>query len=70
MRIGFNAQRLAGQRLGVGRYIEYMVRNWSALLTPDDELSLFVRQPLDWTPPPTNGHIRKVLLESKMSGIP
>ena len=70
MRIGFNAQRLAGQRLGVGRYIEYMVRNWSALLAPDDELSLFVRQPLDWTPPPTNGHIRQVLLESKMSGIP
>jgi glycosyltransferase involved in cell wall biosynthesis len=70
MRIGFNAQRLAGQRLGVGRYIEYMVRHWSTMLTADDMLSLFVRRPLDWQPTSPRGQIRTVLLESRMSGIP
>lgn len=70
MRIAFNAQRLAGQRLGVGRYIEYMVRHWSELLTADDELTLYTRRPLDWTPEAKRGTIRKVLLESGMSGIP
>jgi glycosyltransferase involved in cell wall biosynthesis len=47
MRIGFNGQRLAGQRFGVGRYIEYMLRHWSNMLGVSDEVDLFVRRPLD-----------------------
>ena len=46
MRIAFNGQRLAGQRLGVGRYIEYMLRYWSKLLTGSEEVSLFLRREL------------------------
>jgi glycosyltransferase involved in cell wall biosynthesis len=46
LRIGFNGQRLAGQRLGVGRYIEYMLRYWSRMLSPSDELTLFLRRQL------------------------
>jgi len=46
MRIAFNGQRLAGQRLGVGRYIEYLLRYWSEMLD-DDEVSLFLRRPLE-----------------------
>ncbi len=30
MRIGVNARRLVGQRLGIGRYIEYMARHWNS----------------------------------------
>lgn len=47
MRIGFNAQRLTGQRLGVGRYIEYVVRHWSDQLAPDEQVVLYLRSPLD-----------------------
>lgn len=70
MRIAFNAQRLAGQRLGVGRYIEYMIRHWGELLTAEDELTLYVRRRLDWEPKAARGSIRTVLLESRLSGIP
>jgi glycosyltransferase involved in cell wall biosynthesis len=47
MRIGFNGQRLAGQRFGVGRYIEYMLRHWSTMLGVSDEVELFLRRPLE-----------------------
>lgn len=47
MRIGFNGHRLAGQRLGVGRYIEYMLRYWGGMLGPAEEVELFLRRPLD-----------------------
>lgn len=69
MRIAFNGQRLAGQRFGVGRYIEYMLRHWDRMLAADEELSLFVRRPLD-ADLALGARIRPVLLESNMSGIP
>ena len=47
MRIAFNGQRLAGQRLGVGRYIEYMLRYWSRFLDPSEEVALFLRRRLE-----------------------
>jgi glycosyltransferase involved in cell wall biosynthesis len=47
MRIGFNGQRLASQRLGVGRYIEYMLRYWSRMLDGSERVDLFLRRPLD-----------------------
>jgi glycosyltransferase involved in cell wall biosynthesis len=46
VRIAFNAQRLAGQRFGVGRYIEYMLRYWRGMLTPDEAVTVFLRAPL------------------------
>ena len=46
MRIAFNGHRLAGQRLGVGRYIEHTLRYWGGMLSDSEELSLFLRQPL------------------------
>lgn len=46
MRLGVNARRLEGQRLGVGRYIEYLLRHWETMLAPSDEVVLFVREPL------------------------
>ncbi|MCI0396169.1 MAG: glycosyltransferase family 4 protein [Chloroflexi bacterium] len=46
MRIAINAQRLAGQRLGVARYIEYIVKNWDTQFRPDDKATLYIREPL------------------------
>jgi glycosyltransferase involved in cell wall biosynthesis len=73
LRIAFNGQRLAGQRLGVGRYIEYMLRYWRGMLTPSEEVTVFLRQPLseasrrylDLGP-----SIRTQLLPPDISGIP
>lgn len=46
MRWGVDAQRLAGQRLGVGRYIEYLARHWDRAAEETDRVTLFVREPL------------------------
>jgi glycosyltransferase involved in cell wall biosynthesis len=54
VRIGVNARRLEGQRLGVGRYIEYLVKHWAGQLAADEEVVLYVREPLrsaDTLPP-------------------
>ena len=47
MHIGFSAWRLAGQRLGIGRYIEYMLKYWNGLLEPSDRVTIFVHEPFD-----------------------
>ena len=47
MRVGVNALRLSGQRLGIGRYIEYMVKYWGKYLEPSDRVTLYVREQLD-----------------------
>lgn len=70
MRIAFNGQRLAGQRFGVGRYIEYLLRHWGAQLTPDEAVSLFLRRPPEADLLAMKGQIQSVLLSSRMSGIP
>lgn len=69
MRIAFNAQRMAGQRFGVGRYVEYMIRHWSQMLAPDDKLTIFLRKPLkgfgDLGP-----QVEQRVLGPDMSGLP
>jgi len=47
MRLGVNALRLTGQRLGIGRYIEYMLKHWNHMLTPSDRVTVYVREPVD-----------------------
>jgi len=44
--IGVSAWRLAGQRLGIGRYIEYLLKHWATQLQPDERATLFVHEPL------------------------
>src|SRR5438034_7071179 len=46
MRLGVNARRLEGQRLGVGRYIQYLIKHWGAQRVPGEEFRLYLRQPL------------------------
>ena len=47
MRFGVNALRLSGQRLGIGRYIEYLLRDWDSMLDADDRVVVYVRDPFD-----------------------
>jgi glycosyltransferase involved in cell wall biosynthesis len=47
MKIGLNAQRLVGQRLGVGRYLEYLIRHWANMLDASESVEVYLRAPLD-----------------------
>jgi glycosyltransferase involved in cell wall biosynthesis len=47
MRFGVNALRLSGQRLGIGRYIEYLLKDWDSMLEPGDQVVVYVREPFD-----------------------
>lgn len=47
MHIGINGMRLSGQRLGVGRYIEYLLKYWDELRQPEDQFSILVQRPFD-----------------------
>lgn len=47
MKVGVSAWRLYGQRLGVARYIEYLLKHWSTMIRPDDRVTLYVHQPAD-----------------------
>jgi glycosyltransferase involved in cell wall biosynthesis len=47
MNIGLSAWRLSGQRMGVGRYIEYMLNYWNGMLEPPDRVIIFVHDHFD-----------------------
>lgn len=44
MKIGINVSRLSGQRLGVGRYLEYMLKYWGQMLQPGEEVQAYLRE--------------------------
>jgi glycosyltransferase involved in cell wall biosynthesis len=44
VRIGINVSRLSGQRLGVGRYLEYLLKHWSQMLAPEEEVHAYLRE--------------------------
>lgn len=69
MRIAFNGQRLAGQRFGVGRYIEYLLRYWAEQLGADEELTVFVRQPVEAALAELAPNVKIALLRSHRSGL-
>lgn len=68
MRVGVNAHRLAGQRLGIGRYIEYMLKYWNSMLLPSEEVTLYVRAPFDKDSLRLSGAFRVELLEPNLPG--
>ncbi|HEV2131440.1 MAG TPA: hypothetical protein VGR27_10080, partial [Longimicrobiaceae bacterium] len=41
MRLGVNGLRLTGARLGVGRYLEYLLRWWPTLDHPFSEIAVY-----------------------------
>lgn len=50
MTIGVNARRLQGQRFGIGRYIEYMLKYWDKMLLPSERVNLYVQEPFTEQP--------------------
>lgn len=58
MTFGTNAQRLMGQRLGVGRYLEYLIKHWSRLLSGSETMVLYSRDRLDTSGLPLNHAFR------------
>jgi len=69
MRLGINAMRLSGQRLGVGRYIEYMLRYWERFLQPSDSVTIYVREPFDKRTLNLSDAYTVKLLESSLGGV-
>ncbi|MBA2462459.1 MAG: glycosyltransferase family 4 protein [Actinobacteria bacterium] len=47
MKFGVNALRLSGQRLGIGRYIEYLLKDWDTMLEAGERVVVYVREPFD-----------------------
>ena len=47
MELAINGIRLMGQRCGVGRYIEYLLRYWSGLSHPFDRICVYTPGPLE-----------------------
>lgn len=47
MHAAINGLRLAGQRLGVGRYIEYLLREWGTAALPAERFTVYTRDPLN-----------------------
>jgi glycosyltransferase involved in cell wall biosynthesis len=52
MKIGVSGWRLAGQPMGVVRYVEYLIKHWGRQLREDEHVTLFVREALRPTFPP------------------
>jgi glycosyltransferase involved in cell wall biosynthesis len=69
MHVGFDGQRLYGQRLGVGRYIEYLLNHWSAQLHANETCTLFLRKQLPPGDPVTLLPFRTRVLAPALSGI-
>jgi glycosyltransferase involved in cell wall biosynthesis len=47
MRVGVSGWRLAGQPLGVSRYIEYVLKRWHGMLRPSEEVTVYVTEPIE-----------------------
>jgi len=45
--VGVSAWRLSGPRLGIGRYIEYLLKYWTTMLEPGDRVTVFLHDPLE-----------------------
>jgi len=48
--LGVDASRLTGPRTGVGRYLEYLFREWSRIELPFERVRLFSPAPIDKLP--------------------
>lgn len=69
MRLGVNALRLSGQRLGVGRYIEYMVKYWDQFLLADDRVTLYIREHTNGNQLYVSDKFEVKLLQPKLTGV-
>lgn len=66
MRLGVNGLRLTGRRLGVGRYVEHMLRWWGVMDHPFTEVAAYIPEPPD-EPLPVADPVRLELIPSSAS---
>lgn len=69
MRIGFDGLRLAGQRFGIGRYIEYLFKHWVDQLEPSERVVVYVREPFDPAPLGLSDQFEVRHLPSRLNGV-
>jgi glycosyltransferase involved in cell wall biosynthesis len=69
MRFGVNALRLSGQRLGIGRYIEYLLKDWDTMLRPDERVVVYVREPFDKADLGLSDSFEVHVLPSRLDGM-
>lgn len=69
MIFGVNALRLSGQRLGIGRYIEYLLRYWSAMLKLDERVFVYVRQEVELSDLQLSDRFTIRVVPSRLDGV-
>jgi glycosyltransferase involved in cell wall biosynthesis len=69
MIFGVNGLRLSGQRLGIGRYIEYLLEYWNDMLTPDERVVVYVSEPVDLGDLGLSDRFETRVLPSRLQGV-
>lgn len=69
MIFGVNGLRLSGQRLGIGRYIEYLLRYWNTMLSPDERVIVYVREPVNLSDLALSDRFEIRVLPSRLNGL-
>ncbi len=69
MRIGINARRLAGQRLGIGRYTEYLLKYWNQMLMPSETVTLYLREALAENEFQLSSAFKTKVLNPRLTGV-
>lgn len=69
MRLGVNAMRPSGQRLGVGRYIESLTKYRGRMTTPGHRVAPYVRRPLMGGVSQLPGGFRVAVLGPALPGV-
>jgi glycosyltransferase involved in cell wall biosynthesis len=55
VRVGVNGRRLVGQRLGVARYTEYLLKHWRGMLGDGDQVTVYAPERIGLPFPADNG---------------
>jgi len=66
---GFNALRLTGERFGIGRYIEYVLKHWDTMLLPHERVTVYVREPWDKSSIGLSDAFDVRVLDSRLKGV-
>ena len=69
MRFGVDALRLSGQRLGIGRYIEYLFKHWNTMLEAEERVVVYVREPFDGARLGLSDAFELRVLPSRLDGV-
>jgi glycosyltransferase involved in cell wall biosynthesis len=66
---GFDGLRLQGQRFGIGRYIEYVLKHMDRALEPSERVIVYVREPWDKNELGLSDAFEVKVLPSRLDGV-